>query len=261
MKIVVCIKQVPDTTTHVHVAADGCSVDQSNITFIVNPYDEFAVEEALRRKESCGGEVIIICLGPERVSAALRTCLAMGADRGIHIQDPAAQSADPLGTAKILAAVIAPLKPDVILMGKYGIGDDNAQTPAMLAEKLNLPQVSSAIHIDWQDGKITAKRDIEGGIEMVDCSLPAVISTQKGLNEPRYPSLKGIMAAKKKEIQVVNLASLGLTEAQVGNSARKLICTKIFLPPSRGGGRILTGETEVVVPQLVQLLHEEAKII
>src|SRR5512136_2256581 len=124
MKIVVCIKQVPDTATHVHVAADGCSVDPSHITFILNPYDEFAVEEALRRKEICGGEVVIVCMGPERASAAIRTCLAMGADRGIHIDDPAVQNADPLGTAKILAAVIAPLQPDVILMGKYGVGED-----------------------------------------------------------------------------------------------------------------------------------------
>ncbi len=261
MKIVVCVKQVPDTTTRVQVASDGCSVEESGITWILNPYDEFAVEEALRRKEACGGEVIVVCLGPDRASAAIRTCLAMGADRGIHISDPAAQKTDPLGTAKILAAVIAPLQPDVVLMGKYSIGEDNAQTPSILAEKLNLPQVSGAVAIEWKDGQVVAKRDIEGGVEVIACSLPAVISTHKGINEPRYPSLKGIMAAKKKEIQEVKLSGLGLTEEQVGAKARKLVWTKVSLPPARGGGQILSGEPEVVVPQLVRLLREEAKVL
>jgi len=261
MKIVVCIKQVPDTTTRVQIASDGTSWDEKGVTFIVNPYDEFAVEEALKLKESHGGEVILVCIGPARATEAIRTCLAMGADKAIHVCDPAAQDSDSLGTAKILAKVIAPLQADVILTGKYSIGDDQAQTASMLAELLNLPQITGATHIDWKETSVTARHDIEGGVEVIESPLPAVISAQKGLNEPRYPSLKGIMAAKKKEIREVNLNELGLTGEQVGKQARKEVRIRLSLPPTRNTGKILSGEPETVVPEMVTLLHQEAKLI
>jgi electron transfer flavoprotein beta subunit len=261
MKIVVCMKQVPDTTTRVQIAADGMSIEESNVTFIVNPYDEFAIEEALRLKEGKGGEVIVICVGPERATAAIRTCLAMGADRAIQIKDPAAQNSDPLGFARILAAAIRPLQPDVILAGKYGVGDDHSQVPAMLAEMLDLPQISGATKIDWQEGRIRAHREIEGGEEILESSLPAVISAHKGLNEPRYASLKGIMGAKKKEILEMNLAALGIDSSSVGAVGRKMVIEKISLPPARGAGKLLTGEPAEVARQIVELLHNEAKVI
>lgn len=261
MKIVVCVKQVPDTTTKVQIGADGRSVQESNITFIVNPYDEFAVEEALRLKESRGGEVIVVCVGPDRATAAIRTCLAMGADRAIHVRDAEAGSLDPLAVGKILAAVIRPLQADVILCGKYGVGDDYSEVPAILAELLDLPQVTGATKIEWLEGKIKARREIEGGEEVVESQLPAVLSAQKGLNEPRYASLKGIMTAKKKEIQDLNPASLGLDPAVVGPQARNILVEKISLPPARGGGKILSGEPADVARQLVELLHNEAKVI
>jgi electron transfer flavoprotein beta subunit len=261
MKIVVCMKQVPDTTTRVQVAADGKSVEEANVTFIVNPYDEFAVEEALKLKESKGGEVIMICIGPERASAAIRTCLAMGADRAIQVKDAAAQHSDPLGVARILAAAIKTLQPDVILTGRYGVGEDHSQVPAILAELLDLPQVSSATKIEWQEGAVRAHREIEGGVEIVECSLPAVITAQKGLNEPRYASLKGIMAAKKKEILEMDLAALGLDASSVGAAGRKMVIEKISMPPARGAGKTLTGEPADVVKELVEWLHAEAKVI
>ncbi len=261
MRIVVCVKQVPDTTTRVQLAAGGASIDESNITFIVNPYDEFAVEEGLRLKESKGGEVVVVCVGPERASAAIRTCLAMGADRAIHIKDPAAQNSDPLGTAKILAAAIRPLQPDVVLAGKYGVGEDSSQVPAMLAELLDLPQVTGATRIDWLEDRIRARREVEGGEEVVEATLPAVVSAQKGLNEPRYASLKGIMAAKKKEIQELDLAAIGLDPGVVGMAGRKLVVDTFSLPPARGQAKILTGEPDEVARQVVALLHDEAKVI
>jgi electron transfer flavoprotein beta subunit len=163
--------------------------------------------------------------------------------------------------AKVLAAAIKPLQPDAILTGKYGVGDDHSQVPAMLAELLDLPQVSGATKIDWQEGRIRVNREIEAGEEILECSLPAVISAHKGLNEPRYASLKGIMGAKKKEIQELDLAALGIASSSVGASGRKMIVEEIALPPSRGAGKILTGEPAEAAHQLVELLHSEAKVI
>ena len=168
---------------------------------------------------------------------------------------------DPLSTGKVLAAAIKPLEPDVVLCGKYSVGEDNSQVPAILAEFLDLPQVTGATKIDWMEGKIRAHREIEGGEEIVESQLPAVLSTHKGINEPRYASLKGIMAAKKKEIQEVTPESLGLGAGVAGSEGRKLVVKKISLPPPRGGGKVLSGEPAEVARQLVDLLHNEAKVI
>lgn len=261
MKIVVCVKQVPDTTTRVQIASEGDRIDETNVTFIVNPYDEFALEEGLRLKEGRGGEVIVVNIGPERAASAIRTCLAMGADRAIHIDDPSARGFDPLTTGKILAAAIKPIQPDVVLMGKYGVGDDHSQVPSILAELMDLPQVTGATKIRWEDEKVIAHREIEGGEEVFESSLPAVISAQKGLNEPRYATLKGIMGAKKKEIQVLDLDALQLDSEILEEGVRKLVVEKVLLPPPRAGGKILSGEVEEVSRQLTELLHTEAKVI
>ncbi len=260
MKIVVCVKQVPDTETRVRIAPSGNAISEVDVAnWIISPYDEFAIEEALRIKEKKGGEVVLVTAGPDRAQAALRTGLAMGADSAVHVKDPALEVADTLGTARALAAAIKTLAPyDLVLCGQQGVGGDNSQVPAMIAEVLDLPQVTVAVKIEVEDGKATVEREIEGGRETWQTPLPAVVSAQKGLNEPRYASLKGIMAAKKKPIQGLDLAGLGLDGAAV---APKVKVTAMELPPARPPVRMIEGEPDAQAKELVRLLHEEAKVI
>lgn len=259
MKIIVCLKQVPDTETRVKIAPDGIGIAEGEINWIVSPYDEFAVEEALRIKEAKGGEVVLVSVGPERVQTALRNGLAMGADSAVHVKDPLLDKADPLATARALAAAIRTLAPfDLILAGQQGVGGDNGQVPGLLAETLDLPQVTVAVKIELQEGKAMVEREIEGGRETWETSLPAVVSTQKGLNEPRYASLKGIMAAKKKQVQTLDLAALGLTAADV---APRTEIVSMELPPARPAVRLIEGDPAVQAKELLRLLHEEAKVI
>jgi electron transfer flavoprotein beta subunit len=258
MKIVVCVKFVPDTAIKVKVAPNGKEVELSDVSFIVNPYDEFAVEEALKIKEKQGGEVIVVGAGVEAATAGLRTCLAMGADSAILISDASLEKADSSLIGTVLARVCRELQPDLVLFGKHAIGVDNGQVPSVVAEQLNIPQASVVTKLDIQDKSFRVERDIEGAHEIVEGSLPAVITAQKGLNVPRYASLKGIMAAKKKQIAVRTLDSLGLSADEL---KPRVSIEQITLPPSRPPGKILKGEVSEVVPQLVKLLHEEAKII
>jgi len=236
VNILVCVKHVPDTETAVKIGSDGKSIQTQDVNFILNPYDEFAVEEALKIKEAQGGEV------------TLRTGLAMGADKAIHIACDAMH--DSMTVARCLAEGIKDLAYDLILCGKQAVDEDNAQVPIMLAEKLNLPNVSAVVKLELGDGKATAHREFEGGIEVVETSLPAVISAQKGLNEPRYASLKGIMTAKKKEI-----ADLPCTCAD-----SDIEVLDLAYPTPRSGGKIV-GEGKDAVPELVRLLREEAKVL
>jgi electron transfer flavoprotein beta subunit len=260
MKIVVCVKQVPDTETRVKVAASGDAISETDVgSWIVSPYDEFAIEEALRIKEAKGGEVVAVTAGPDRAQAVLRTALAMGADSAVHVKDAALEASDALGTARALAAAIRTLVPvDLVLCGQQGVGGDNSQVPAMLAELLDLPQVTVAVKVEVGDGKATVEREIEGGRETWETPLPAVVSAQKGLNEPRYASLKGIMAAKKKPVQVFDRAGLGLDAAAV---APRVKVTALELPPARPAVRLIEGDPEGQAKELIRLLHEEAKVI
>ena len=248
MNILVCVKHVPDTETAVKIGSDGRSVATQDVNFILNPYDEFALEEALKIKEARGGEVTLITLGPEDAKKSLRTGLAMGADKAIHIV--ADNLHDSMAVASCLAQAIENVPFDLILCGKQAVDDDNAQVPIMLAEKLNLPGVSAVIKLEIGDGKATGHREIEGGLEVVETSLPAVISAQKGLNEPRYASLKGIMMAKKKEI----------ADSPCASAQPDIEVLDLAYPPSRSGGKIV-GEGKDAVPQLIRLLREEAKVI
>ncbi len=260
MKIVVCVEQVPDTETRVKLAPSGNAISEADVqTWIVSPYDEFAIEEALRIKEAKGGEVVLVSAGPERAQQALRTGLAMGADAAVHVKDDALAATDPLGTARALAAAIRTLGAvDLVLCGQQGVGGDHSQVPGMLAELLDLPQVTVAVKIEIGEGQATVEREVEGARETWTTSLPAVISAQKGLNEPRYAALKGIMAAKKKPLTVVDLAGIGLDAAAL---APKLRVAKLELPPPRPPVRMIEGDPEAQARELVRLLHEEAKVI
>ena len=262
MKIVVAIKQVPDTETKIAIAGDGRSVQEGSINWVLNPYDEYAVEEALRLKEARGsGEVIVVSVGPARVGATLRTCLAMGADRALHFNDAAFEGSDSLGVARILAAGIRPLSPDLILAGQYAVGTDNRQVGPMLAELLDLPHVGVVTKLEMADGSLTARREIEGAQEVVQSPLPCVVTAQKGLNEPRYASLKGIMAAKKKPLEEMGAAALGIDAASVGAKGARVTISKLELPPPKQAGKILKDDAETAARELVRLLHEEAKVI
>ena len=258
MKVVVCVKYVPDTAIKLKIAAGGKEVDLSDVSFVVNPYDEFAVEEALQIRERSGGEVIVVGAGNEKAAAGLRTCLAMGADSAILIQDERLESADSFVIGAVLARVCGELKPDLILFGKHAIGVDNGQVPAVVAEKLQLPQASAIVKLQIEDGRFRAEREIEGAREIVEGSLPAVVTAQKGLNNPRYASLKGIMAAKKKTIGTRKLDALGLPPEDL---KPRLSIEEVTLPPPRPSGNVLTGDVAETVPRLVRMLHEEAKVI
>lgn len=259
MKIIVCVKQVPDTTTRIRVAPDGRNIVDSDVSWIVGPYDEFAIEEALKIKEAKGGEVVLVSLGPDRAQTALRNGLAMGADSALHLKDPLFDAADTLGTARALAAAIKTLAPfDLVLTGQQGVGGDNSQIPGLLAELLDLPQVTVAVKIELQDGKATVEREVEGAHETWETALPAVISAQKGLNEPRYASLKGIMAAKKKPIDVKDAAALGL---DAGALAPKVKVAALALPADRPAIKMIQGDPAAQAQELLRLLHEEAKVI
>ncbi len=264
MNILVCLKQVPDTETQIRIAPDGRSIVHDNIKWVMNPYDECAVEEALRLKEKFGGEVTVISVGPKRVTESIRTALAMGADKGILVDDPSLAGSDSLGTARVLAAVIKELDYDIILCGKQGVDDDHGLVGASLAELLGIPQISIVIRLEVNGDASTIKahREVEGGALVIEAPLPVLVTAQKGLNEPRYASLPGIMKAKKKPLDVKTIADLGLDAKEVGESGAKIKVMQITPPEKRKAGRIVEGETaQEKAANLARLLHEEAKII
>ncbi len=264
MNIIVCLKQVPDTESQIKIAPDSKSIVTDDIKWVMNPYDEFGVEEALRLKEKFGGEVTVVGLGPKRVTESIRTALAMGADKAIHLNDDALDGSDSLAIAKSLAAVIKGLEYDLIFTGQRGVDDDMGVVGTSMAEILGIPQMSLIVKVEVsEDGKsVKANRPVEGQTLVIESGLPALITAQKGLNEPRYASLPGIMKAKKKPLEQKTLADLGLDAAEVGTGARKLKILEITPPPQREAGKIIEGETpQEKAAELAKMLHEEAKII
>jgi len=264
MKIVVLVKQVPDTEAKIEVKPGATSIVAENITYVVNPYDEYAVEEALRIKEKLGqGDVTVVAMGPEKATEALRTCLAMGADKGVHLKDAAFDGSDSYATALALSKALQGIPYDLVLCGKQAIDDDNAAVGIELAELLGLPHVAvvTKLEIGVDRRSAVCHREIEGASEVVETSLPAVITAQKGLNEPRYASLKGIMTAKKKPVEVKDAASLGLAPDKVGTQGSKAKILNMSLPPQRAAGKIVPGEPPDAARQTVKLLREEAKVI
>jgi electron transfer flavoprotein beta subunit len=256
VNIIACVKQVPDTEAQIKVKADGSGIEEGQIKWVMNPYDEFGVEEALKIKEKNGGNVTIVTLGPARAMETIRTALAMGADKGVHICDPAFDNADAFVVSNALAAVIKTLPHDIIFCGQRAIDDDSGQVGAMLAEALGVPQLTVVTKCDFAGSTVKVVRPIEGAQVVIEASLPCVVTAQKGLNEPRYASLPGIMKAKKKPVDVKNAAALGIaTEA-------KAKVAKTVPPPARPPGKIVSGDDPAQkAAELGRLLREEAKAI
>lgn len=248
MNILVCISQVPDTTAKIQVSGDGKSIEKTGIKFILNPYDEFAIEEGLRLRERFGGTVTALTVGPETSKEILRTALAMGVDKaGIVKTD---DILDSYNVAENIAGYAKSISPDLVIFGRQSIDFDSSGMAPMVAEMLDLPSISVVSSWNIENNAITAERDIEGGKEVLTCSVPCVISAQKGLNDPRYPKLPDIMKAKSKTIEEI---------ASCHGSALVSL-TSMALPSSKRVGMIV-GDSEAEIASVVTALHEQAKVI
>jgi electron transfer flavoprotein beta subunit len=249
VKIAVCIRRTPDTTAKIAIAAGGTAIDPTGIKFVPNPYDEYAIEAALALKEAAGeGETVAVAFGGDSVQETLRTALAMGIDRAVHLQGE--PSPDGLANARVLADHLKTGGFDLILFGKLAVDDYGQQTGAMVAELLEIPCATAITSLEVANGTASVEREVEGGTEAASCALPAVFTCDKGLNTPRLPSLKGIMAAKKKPLDVVP-AAVGAAQATI---------VSLALPPERPAGRIV-GEGAAAVPALITALATEAKVL
>jgi electron transfer flavoprotein beta subunit len=247
MNILVCVSRVPDTATKVFVGSDGKSIDPKGVKFILNPYDEFALEEGLRLKEKNGGTVTAITVGVAESTEILRTALAMGADDAVLIKG---DNLDSYQTAFNLAQYSQSKNYDIILAGRQSVDYDSFQVPAMLAAMLDIPSISVVSKLEVNGTSVTAERDIEGGKEVLATTLPCLISCQKGLNDPRYPKLPDIMKAKKKPIEELDATAVDSTVTVIG----------MELPSKVRVGKIL-GDSDSDINEIVRMLHEDAKVI
>lgn len=249
MKILVPVKRVPDPATTIRVMPDGSGIATDNVKWVINPFDEIGIEEALRIKEKQGGgEVVLISIGQTAWQEQLRTGLAMGADRAILVKSDT--PLDPLAIARVIAKVAENEKPELVIIGKQAIDDDSNQTGQMIAEMLGWPQATFASKIELGGDKCSVVREVDGGLETIAFPLPAVITTDLRLNEPRYASLPGIMKARKKPLNEIAVASLGV------DLTPKLKIKTLAAPAKRQAGRKLGS-----VQELVAALHTEAKVI
>lgn len=248
MNLIACMKRVPDTASQIRVGSDGRTADPAGISYVVNPYDEFAVEECIKIKEQHGGEVSLLTIGPAESTKEIRHCLAMGADKALHVKDDATQR-DPLSTAKALVAALKDRPFDILFFGKQAVDHDNAQVGLIVATLLDLPAVAEVVKVDVADGAVTVHREAEGKTEVYQVPTPCVLTAQKGLNEPRYPNLKGIMQSKKKPVE----------EIAVTFEESALEVLSMEPPPVRPEGRIV-GEGAAAVPDLIRALRDEAKV-
>ena len=266
MKIGVLVKNVPDTESKIKLTPDRSAIETQGVKWVMSTFDEHAVEAALQLKEAFKDDTTVtaISLGPDRVVETLRTALAMGADSAVHVWDPAFEGGDTLNNAKILAKFVESIGFDLIFGGKQGIDLDSMQTCAAVAEHLGIPQVQIVTKLEISDdrSKLVVRRRVEGGDEVVEIKIPAVVTCEKGLNEPRYASLPGIMKAKKKEIKKVGLSDLeGFSADDVGEmgSATKLLGYEPL--PGRSQCRMIDGEPAQQAAELVRALREDAKVI
>lgn len=260
MNIFVFVKRVPDTESKIRINHETNSIVEEGLNFILSPYDEVAVEEGLRLREAKGGKVTVFSVGSEESLIVLKKCLAMGADDAFLLKDKTAETYDGLRVARIIARTLEKKFPDynLLLFGKQSVGADNSQVPSMVAELLGLPQVNVVTKLEVEGNKGTAHREIEGALERVAFSLPAVISAQKGLNEPRYETLRGIMMAKKKEIPIVTLEDLGLKEEDIASCIE---IVKMESPSPRQAGKVINDPPQEAARKLVEFLHKEVKVI
>jgi electron transfer flavoprotein beta subunit len=255
VKILVLIKQTFDTEEKIVI--DNGKIREDGVEFIINPYDEYAVEEAVKIKEEEEAEVTVLTVGPARAETALRTALAMGADKGIFIELEDVE-VDEYSLSKIIIAAIKDQEYDLILGGNMTVDSGASQVTIRVAESLGIPHVSTITKLEIEGSKATVERDAEGDLEIIEVSLPFLATAQQGLNEPRYPSLPGIMKAKKKPIERLDVEDLGLSEENL--DVRTTVLDQ-YLPPKKQAGRVLEGEIPQKVHELIQLLHSEAKVI
>jgi len=257
MKVMVCLKQVPHQDARLEVRADGSWIQEDNIKFEINSYDSYALEEALQLKDAGGAdvEVVVVTIGPDRATQALRTALGMGADRAIHVNDDAIEGSDALGIAKILAAVAREESPEMIFCGLMAEDGNFAAVPPMLAELVDMPSATGVLSTA-NNGAMRVERELEGGaVEVVDLPKPCVLTVQTGANQVRYASLKGIMQAKKKPVDTKTAADLGVAD-QIGAANAKVTIDKIYVPPKADTAELLEGSTDEVVGQLVGKIRE-----
>ncbi|MGM7702265.1 electron transfer flavoprotein subunit beta/FixA family protein [Pseudalkalibacillus sp. Hm43] len=256
MNIYVILKRTFDTEEK--IAIENGKISEDGVEFIINPYDEYAVEEAIKLRDEHGGEVTVVTVGEEESDKQLRTALAMGADKAVLIDDEDVDYGDQYSTAKILAAYFEDKEVDIILGGNVAIDGASGQVGPRLAELLDMPHVTTITKLEVEGSTVKIERDVEGDLEIIETSLPVLVTAQQGLNEPRYPSLPGIMKAKKKPLEELELDDLDLDEDEVEGKTRTL---EVFLPPEKQAGKVLEGEVDDQVKELVSLLRSEAKVI
>jgi electron transfer flavoprotein beta subunit len=264
MKIAVCIKQVPDTEARLRLNRQGTWIEEEDLPFVINESDECALEEALQIREKGGGEVVAFSLGPERVREALRKALALGADRAVHLLDPAFAAGDPVATARALAAAVSREPFDLVLTGSQSDDLGWGVTASLLAARLGVPHAWLVMGITLEEDGRAARvvREMEAGKnEIFRVQLPAVLEVQAGINHPRYASLKGIMAAKRKEIASLGRGELGLTEGETGAAGSRVEILTVEFPRAGGGAKILEGDAASAAAQLVDLLRTEARVL
>lgn len=255
MKILVLIKQTFDTEEQISLV--NGQLNESGVKFVINPYDEYAVEEAIALKEQFGGEVTAVSVGPARAESALRTALAVGVDRVILVEDESVFG-DEYTISKVLAAVAKQDSYDLIIGGHMAVDDGAAQVGPRLAEELGIPHVSTITNLKLEDGKIIVDKDVEGDVEVIEVALPALVTAQQGLNEPRYPSLPGIMKAKKKPVERLTAADLQIDASAIGAKTEVL---EQYLPAKKQAGKVLAGDIKEQASLLVDLLRNEAKVV
>jgi electron transfer flavoprotein beta subunit len=257
MNIYVLLKKTFDTEEKINVV-DG-EIEDDGAEFIINPYDEYAVEEAINQRDAHGGEVTVVTVGDEESEKQLRTALAMGADKAVLINtEDDLEEGDAYTTAKILEAFFEDKEADLILGGNVAIDEASGQVGPRLAEHLGIPYVTTITDLKIEDEKVTIEKDVEGDVEIVETSLPVLVTCQQGLNEPRYPSLPGIMKAKKKPLEELEIDDLDLEEEDVEAKTKTI---DIFLPPEKEAGRILEGDAAEQVQELVSILKNEEKVL
>lgn len=263
MNIGVCLKQVPATDSRIKIQDPDSGIETKGVKWEINPYDEYALEEALKLKDAkIAKKVIIFTLGDKDSEAKIRDALARGADGAIRVDDPGLVGSDSLGVARALAAALKKAGVDLVLCGKQAVDDDNAQVPSMIAELLDWPQVSEAIKLELGEGSAKVWRAAGGGsTDVVETSLPAVLTADKELNEPRYASLRGIMMAKRKKIDVQSLSDLGIDAASVGTAGAHVSESAWGLPPQRETVQMIEGDGAPAAKELVRLLRDDAKVL